>query len=127
MALTHRCVGSNPTTPAKKIVEKIIYYFFYWWYEREKHIKCYSLLDFIIVIFNIYFIMKVYVLHFYFLDLTINLSKKAKTAGNKSKIKIVEHKVPSDIVLHIFAAIAEAKLAIIKVTIISIELEVKIV
>ena len=62
-----------------------------------------------------------------FFILFINLSQNARTAGNNVKIKIVEHSVPSEIVLHIFAAMAEAKLAIIRVTIISIELEVNIV
>ena len=57
----------------------------------------------------------------------INLSQNARTAGSNVKIKIVEHNVPSDIVLQIFAAIADAKFAIIKVTIISIELDVNIV
>ena len=62
-----------------------------------------------------------------FFCLTINLSKQAKTAGNKVKIKIVEHRVPCETVLHIFEAIADVKFAIIKVTIINIELDVKIV
>ena len=62
-----------------------------------------------------------------FLFLIINLSHIARTAGNNVKIKIVEHKVPSETVLQILEAIAEVKFAIIKVTIISIELDVNIV
>ena len=57
----------------------------------------------------------------------MNLSHTAKIEGKKTKIKIVEQIVPSEIVLQIFAAIAEVNEAIIKVTIIKIELDVKIV
>ena len=39
---------------------------------------------------------------------TINLSHAARIAGNNTNINIVEHSVPSEIVLHIFAAIADA-------------------
>ena len=63
---------------------------------------------------------------FFSLFFTISLSQQARTAGNKNNINNVEHNVPSDIVLHIFDAIAEVKIAIIKVTIISIVLDVNI-
>ena len=46
---------------------------------------------------------------------------------NKNKINIREHKVPWEIVLQIFAAIAVAKFPTIKVTIINIDDEVNIV
>ena len=48
-------------------------------------------------------------------------------AGSKTSIKMVEQIVPSEMVLQILEAIAEVKQAIIKVTIIKIELDVKMV
>ncbi len=65
--------------------------------------------------------------YLFFLFLTINLSNAASNAGNNNNISIAEHKVPSDKVLHILAAIADAKLPTIRVTITSIDAEVKIV
>ena len=61
------------------------------------------------------------------LFLTINLSKAAKTAGSTIKISKVAQRVPSDKVLQIFAAIAEANEPTMSVTIIRIDAEVKIV
>ena len=40
-------------------------------------------------------------------------SNKAKIAGKKTKIRMVEQMVPSEIVLHIFAAIADANMAML--------------
>ena len=62
-----------------------------------------------------------------YLFLQINLSQDANTPGNINNIKITDTKAPSEIVSHILAAIAEAKLATIKVTIINIEEELIIV
>ena len=86
----------------------------------------------LLIFINYYFFIRTFLFSFLFdifnfLFLVINLSKHASTAGNNTKIKIVEHNVPSEIVLHIFAAIADVKHAIIRVTIISIELEVNMV
>ena len=64
---------------------------------------------------------------FTFFFLHINLSQAAKTPGNINRIKITEAKVPCDIVSHILAAIAEAKPATTKVTIIKIDEELIIV
>ena len=64
---------------------------------------------------------------FYFLFLIISLSQAAITAGNNISIRIAEHKVPTEIVLQIIAAIADAKFPTIKVTNISIEADVIIV
>ena len=64
---------------------------------------------------------------FWSLFLLIHRSKNARSEGSKNKIKSVEQRVPWEIVLQILEAIKEAKQAMIKVTIIKIELEVKMV
>lgn len=62
-----------------------------------------------------------------FLFLIMTLSQAAMTAGKSSKIKIVEQSVPCEIVLQIFAAMADAKCPTINVTITKIDAEVKMV
>ena len=63
----------------------------------------------------------------HFLFFIIILSQLANTAGSNNIINIAEHAVPLDIVMQIFAAIAEAKFPTINVTIISIDADVNIV
>ena len=55
------------------------------------------------------------------------LTVLAKTPGKTNNIRINEAKVPSDIVSHILAAMAEANPATIRVTIIRMEDELIIV
>ena len=62
-----------------------------------------------------------------FLFLITNLSMDARTAGNSNNIISVEHSVPSDIVLHIFAVIAVDIQPTIRVTITRIDALVNIV
>ena len=57
----------------------------------------------------------------------MTLSHAAITAGSNPKIKMVEHKVPCDIVVQILAVIAEAKWPTIRVTITKIDADVNIV
>ncbi len=53
-------------------------------------------------------------------------SHAAISAGRRSNINNVEKNVPSEIALHIFAAVLEAKLPTIAVTIVSTPAEVRI-